>query len=147
MLPITPAVLGGGVYFDLTVGSNSLSITDLDVNCGYIGLCADESGLQVYTKAGTSFGNETNMGLWTLASTCWRGFLTTTSSYIKEQHRAVCEVLCRETPVDGLVRQREPSDSRRFWQQSHPRIPRYRRSSDTRPEKTARPRPIGERPS
>lgn len=51
---------GGAVYFDLTVGSQDISITALDVN-------SMESGsitMDVYSLFGTSVGNETNIAVW-----------------------------------------------------------------------------------
>jgi subtilisin-like proprotein convertase family protein len=56
---------GGAVYFDLTVGPNDIDITAFDVNTPDPGAFT----LDVYTLVGTSVGNETNMGLWTLSGT------------------------------------------------------------------------------
>lgn len=52
--------LGGAVYFDLTVGSQPISITSFDVNSADPG----SMNLSVYTIVGTAFGNETNAGAW-----------------------------------------------------------------------------------
>ncbi len=58
---------GGAVYFDVTIAGSDLEINAIDVNT------ADGSGgsfdIDVYTIPGTSVGNETNGGLWTLVST------------------------------------------------------------------------------
>jgi len=55
------------VYFDVTIAGSDLEINAIDVNT------ADGSGgsfdIEVYTIPGTSVGNETNAGLWTLVST------------------------------------------------------------------------------
>ena len=57
---------GGGVYFDVTVAAAPLIITGFDVNTT---LAAGSSfGFQVYNLLGTSVGNETNPGAWTLMS-------------------------------------------------------------------------------
>ena len=57
---------GGAVYFDVTVASNSLSLTGFDINTFQT---TTPITVTVYTKVGTSVGNETNLGAWTLAGT------------------------------------------------------------------------------
>ena len=57
---------GGAVYFDLIVGPNAISITGLETNTSETGVFP---GFEVYTGLGSAFGNETNAGFWTLAST------------------------------------------------------------------------------
>ena len=57
---------GGAVYFDVTVASNSLSLTGFDINTSET---TTPITVTVYTKVGTSVGNETNLGAWTLAGT------------------------------------------------------------------------------
>jgi len=56
---------GGGVYFDVTVGANALSVTGFDVNVAGV----PNFGFQVWTILGTSVGNETNQGAWTMVAT------------------------------------------------------------------------------
>jgi predicted outer membrane repeat protein len=51
---------GGALYFDITVGSQNISITSLDVNSAETGPMV----LSVYTLVGTAFGNEPNAGAW-----------------------------------------------------------------------------------
>jgi subtilisin-like proprotein convertase family protein len=56
---------GGAVYFDVTIGPNDIDVTGFDLNTNETGAFT----VDVYTIVGTSVGNETNMGLWTLAGT------------------------------------------------------------------------------
>lgn len=57
---------GGAVYFDVSVASNNLTVNSIEVNT------PDGPGgafnINVYTTPGTSVGNETNAGAWTLVS-------------------------------------------------------------------------------
>jgi len=59
---------GGGVYFDIVVGANPISITGFDVNT-----TAASNGLVVpfraWTAVGTSVGNQSNPAAWTLVAT------------------------------------------------------------------------------
>lgn len=55
---------GGAVYFDVTVGPNPISINAFDTNTNETGAFT----IDVYTTPGTSVGNETNPGAWTLAA-------------------------------------------------------------------------------
>ncbi len=59
--------LGGGsaVYFDVTVGTNDIEITDLDLNTGDPGAFT----VEMYTLVGTYVGNETDPTNWTLTAT------------------------------------------------------------------------------
>lgn len=56
---------GGAVYFDITVGPADIEITEIDINTAD----PDAFTMDVYTIVGTSVGNETNQGAWTLSST------------------------------------------------------------------------------
>ena len=56
---------GGAVYFDVSVGPNSLLITGFDTNTFDQGAF----GFDVYTTPGTSVGNQTNAAAWTLVAT------------------------------------------------------------------------------
>jgi len=59
--------LGGANYFDLTVGTNSIVVTALDINTA---TAAAFTNLRVYVLPGmTSVGHETNMALWTQVAT------------------------------------------------------------------------------
>jgi len=58
---------GGANYFDLTVASNPISITALDINTAET---VPFTNFRVYVLPGmTSQGNETNMALWTQVAT------------------------------------------------------------------------------
>jgi hypothetical protein len=58
---------GGAIYFDITVASNPLLITSLDLNTSST---SPFSNLQVWILPGmTSQGHETNMALWTEVAT------------------------------------------------------------------------------
>ena len=62
---LTTTIAGGngcfnGNMFNLTTNSNSINITDVDVNA------SAATTLNVYYKNGTYVGSETNMGAWTL---------------------------------------------------------------------------------
>ncbi|MBE0656598.1 MAG: PEP-CTERM sorting domain-containing protein [Bryobacteraceae bacterium] len=58
---------GGAVYFDLTVGTSDITITDFTTNT----LETVSFGFSVYTygPGGTFAGNESNSGLWSLVAT------------------------------------------------------------------------------
>ena len=56
---------GGAVYFDVSVGPNSLVITGFDTNT----FETNAFTFDIYTTAGTSVGNQTNAAAWTLAAT------------------------------------------------------------------------------
>lgn len=59
--------LGGAVYFDLTVGSNGITITGLDTNTAETAAFFD---YQMWLLAGaTSQGNETNGSPWVMVAT------------------------------------------------------------------------------
>jgi hypothetical protein len=58
---------GGVNYFDLTVASNPITVTSLDINTAET---VAFSNVQIYVLPGmTSQGNETNMALWTQVAT------------------------------------------------------------------------------
>jgi hypothetical protein len=58
---------GGAVYFDLTVASNPISVTALDINTAET---VSFSNFQVWVLPGMTFqGHETNMALWTQVAT------------------------------------------------------------------------------
>ncbi len=58
---------GGANYFDLTVASNPITVTSLDINTAET---VAFSNVQIYVLPGmTSQGNETNMALWTQVAT------------------------------------------------------------------------------
>jgi hypothetical protein len=58
---------GGANYFDLTVASNSITVTALDINTAET---AAFTNVKVYVLPGmTSAGNEANMALWTQVAT------------------------------------------------------------------------------
>ena len=61
----------GTAYFDVTVGSNPITVTGLDTNMGGIVIGDPFSNFQVYlTAPGQSYsGNELNMGAWTQVAT------------------------------------------------------------------------------
>ncbi|MEZ4817110.1 MAG: HYR domain-containing protein [Flavobacteriaceae bacterium] len=55
---------GGAIYYDLTVGPQDITLTDIDIN-------TDEPGaftMDVFTLVGTYVGNTGNAGAWTLAT-------------------------------------------------------------------------------
>ena len=55
---------GGAVYFDITVGPEDITITDLDINTAEAGAFT----MDVYTLVGSYVGNEGDAGAWTLSS-------------------------------------------------------------------------------
>ena len=57
---------GGAVYFDLTTGSNSITVTGFETNTGN---SSGTFGFKVYTTPGTSVGNQVNLGVWTSVAT------------------------------------------------------------------------------
>lgn len=58
---------GGGVYFNVTVGPQLLTIKSFDINTNAVQGTA--FGFEVYTLVGTHVGNEANPGAWTLRAT------------------------------------------------------------------------------
>jgi subtilisin-like proprotein convertase family protein len=57
------------VFYDITVGSNDIEITDIDINTD----ATTAFNLDVYTLVGTYVGNETNAAAWGAAATSGTG--------------------------------------------------------------------------
>jgi hypothetical protein len=57
---------GGGVYFDATIAGADITVTGLDTNTKETDLF---TGLKIYTRVGTAFGNEGSVSGWSLVAT------------------------------------------------------------------------------
>lgn len=68
--------IGGGIYFNLTVGANPITITDIAWKPMSIAAGIQSDSIDVYLGPTTYVGNVTNAALWTLVATSTAAQLT-----------------------------------------------------------------------
>ena len=68
LIPNNQGNIGGGIYFDLTVGPQNITVTDLAWVPAALGAGTTMDGMDIYLGPTTWVGNVTNASLWTLVT-------------------------------------------------------------------------------